>query len=362
MERAVKRKPEIMAMNVFLCMLVIFIHVTSEPVTAYSKTSLQYAAVFLPWRFSSFAVHGYIFLSGARMFLGKGGAGISYGKFYRSRLARVVLPYIIWNLIYYVYFVLRGYFPFSLPELGLYIVRGDLVGPFYFIVVIVQFYALAPLWLALVRKANAAAALVAAAAVTFLLGQFLPGLVALAVPGAVFKFNDRIFTSYLFFWLAGCFAGAQYDRALVWISVKRRLVVAAFALFGLCDLSLSYVSFSGGLYFGWLGMIHVIYCAAAVFFFFMLFSYAYRVRDMTSRLALGLDAAAYSVYLVHCLVIFLVGDALRLLGVTGVSLAYGIRLAAVYPATLALCLLWKQAVIRGKRRLSAKRRQPALKP
>ena len=96
-------------------MLVIFIHVSSTPITALNKSGLEFAAVFLPWRFSSFVVQGFIFLSALRMFLGKN-SGINYRKFYSNRLIRIVVPYIAWNLIYYLYFVLKGYFPFSLSR------------------------------------------------------------------------------------------------------------------------------------------------------------------------------------------------------------------------------------------------------
>ena len=105
------------------------------------------------------------------MFLGKSG-GLDYRKFYSNRLIRIVVPYIAWNLIYYLYFVLKGYFPFSLYNRPLY--TGETCYPFYFIVVIVQFYALAPLWFLIVKKSNITVVLVLSAVVTFLLHQYLP--------------------------------------------------------------------------------------------------------------------------------------------------------------------------------------------
>ncbi|SHH95148.1 Surface polysaccharide O-acyltransferase, integral membrane enzyme [Sporobacter termitidis DSM 10068] len=359
MVRTVKRLPEIAALNVMLCLLVVFIHVTSVPVTGYDKSSLQFAAVFFPWRFSGFVVPGFIFLSGLRMFL-KGG-NIDYGKFYLSRLKRIVLPYIAWNVIYYLYFILNGYVPFSLPALGLHLFRGDLVGPFYFIVVIVQLYALAPLWSLLVRKANVPAALLIAAALTFFLGQHLPGLLARIFPGAAFQYNDRVLTTYLFYWVAGCFAGANYERAKAWLLEQKKLVFIAFALVGLAEEIFSYISFSGLRYIGWLESLHFFYCVTAVFFFFTVLTYRYRNKDLTSRLAAGIDGAAYPIFLAHCLVLFVVNDVMARAGVGSITLAYAIRIAAVYTVTLGLCILWENAAAGIRRRRAANREKPALR-
>lgn len=341
-------------MNVFLCLLVVFIHVSSAPVTTYDKGSVQFAAVFIPWRFSSFVVQGFIFLSGLRLFLTKGG-GVDYGRFYSGRLTKIVLPYVAWNVIYYLYFVLTGYFPFSLAELGLYVLRGDLVSPFYFIVTIVQFYALVPLWFAVVGKVRPAAALLVSAAISLILGQCLPALLNLAFRGFTFSYNDRVFTTYLFYWAAGCFAGANYERAREWLDKRRRPIAAAFFVTGAADISLSYVSFSGLRYLSWLENIHFFYCASAVLFFFTLFSQRYRSKGMTRALAWYIDGVTYSVFLCHCLFIFVTNSALRRLGVNSVTLSYLIRGAVVYTASFGLCILWKMVADRLKKRLETKK-------
>ena len=64
-----QRKNELSSMNIVFCLLVIFIHVSSAPVTGLSKESWQYAVFFVPWRLSAFVVQGFIFLSGLKMFL-----------------------------------------------------------------------------------------------------------------------------------------------------------------------------------------------------------------------------------------------------------------------------------------------------
>ena len=61
---AKKRLAELSYLNLLLCLLVIFIHVSAEPVSRLNRDSLQYLVVVVPWRLSAFVVQGFFFLSG----------------------------------------------------------------------------------------------------------------------------------------------------------------------------------------------------------------------------------------------------------------------------------------------------------
>ena len=69
-----------------------------------------------------------------------------------KRIKTVLIPYIFAVLIYYVYFMRNGYFPFSVKDIVFYVLSGSLVSPFYFIVAIMQFYLLMPLWIKMTEK------------------------------------------------------------------------------------------------------------------------------------------------------------------------------------------------------------------
>ena len=98
------RRDELSICNVVFCLLVIFIHVSSEPVSFYEKQSVLYVCTLSLWRMSSFVVQGFIFLSGVKFFLKTD--GFSYKKFYLSRVKRVVVPYILASCLFYAYFLL----------------------------------------------------------------------------------------------------------------------------------------------------------------------------------------------------------------------------------------------------------------
>ena len=79
--------------------MVVFIHVSSIPVSQLQKDSLQYLGVMLPWRLSAFVVQGFIFLSGLKFFM-KGTEKFNYLTFLKKRIKTILLPYIIWTAAY----------------------------------------------------------------------------------------------------------------------------------------------------------------------------------------------------------------------------------------------------------------------
>lgn len=346
MEHIKNRKQEISALNVFLCMLVIFIHVSSTPVTTFDKSSIQFAVVFLLWRYANFAVQGFIFLGGLRLFLSKQD-GIDYKNFYINRFSKIVLPYVLWNVIYYFAFIIQGYFTFSFRDLFLYLLRGDLISPFYFIVVIVQFYALTPLWRLIVRKINIIAALIISGVITLLLGQFLPAIISSVFPGLSFRYNDRVFTTYLVYWIAGCYAGAHYDTAKEWVNKYRLSISVIFTLVLLAEGGLGYIHFSGIKPLIWLENVHILYCISAVVFVFMVFSLLLQNRTIKHRLFIEIDRVTYLIFLTHCLVIFITNNMMARFGITSISMAYIIRILSVYSITIAACVIWNKCKIRA---------------
>lgn len=342
MEQRKNRLPEISVMSVMLCLLVIFIHVSSAPITGFNKTGFRFAVVFIPWRLSAFVVQGFIFLSAVRLFLSHP-EGLRYRSFYLGRLTRIILPYVVWNLIYYVFFVIKGYFPFSLTALLGYVVSGELVSPFYFVVAIAQFYALAPLWFLMVRHRSSLLMLCISAVVTLLSFLFLPKLLSHLFHGYVFAYNDRVFTTYLLYWIAGCYVGANYEKARSFLVKRCQTIVVLFVVVATAEGLISYTAFSGRKMFTWLELLHFFYCVTAVLFTFTVLAQVYTRRTVRTRLVLKIDQASYSIYLSHCLVIFLVNDIMKLFGLTDLTLAYGLRIITVYTVTLTCCILWNKA-------------------
>ena len=334
------RRFEISLMNAALCMLVIFIHVTSRPLSAFKVESNQYALLMLPWRLSAFAVQGFIFLSGLKLFLNMN--DFKYGKFLLKRARSVVLPYVVWVLIYYFYFLWQNYPDMEAAKIPGYILRGNLASHFYFIIAIVQFYVLAPVWVKLFQKVNSAVLLVFSLMVMIILGQNLPDLIDVFVPDYYFNYTDRIFTTYIFYFIAGCCAGLNYDKFKEILQKNRLTITLMFVFSTALNGYLSFLSFTQRKHIYFLENIHILYCISAILFFFMI-TYGF-MEEKQSKLAVktvkAIDRVSYAIYLSHCLVIFALDDLVMHRINVSPQQSYAIRIFVVYAVVLTCALLW----------------------
>ena len=332
-----KPKNEIIFANVVLCLLVVFIHVSSNAVSSLEKTSIQYLLVMVPWRLSAFVVQGFIFLSSLKIFIKKTPI-TNYKHYYITRIKTIILPYVLWVCIYYIYFCNHQYFPFRLGHLLKHMALGTLVSPFYFIVIIVQFYALMPLWQWLYRRFNPVPILLVSFFITLLCGQFLPKAIHIVSGGYTFAYNDRFLTTYLLYWSMGAVCGIYYKDFLNLLNRKFKTLLAAFILLVCINIYFSFQVFTQGIYVPSLETIHVFYCITAI-----LLTMAMGMLVKPFSILLAVNSTSYPIYLAHCFVLFLVNDKLAELGITDIGLSYAIRFFAVYSITIFGCLIFKQS-------------------
>jgi membrane-bound acyltransferase YfiQ involved in biofilm formation len=320
--------------NVLLCLLVVFIHVSSHPVSALDKKSLAYAAVFVPWRFASFAVPGFIFLAGLRTFL-KPPDRAGWRAFYFGRARRVLLPYLIWSVVYYTYFVLRGYDALSLSRFLTGLAASTIFGPFYFIIVVLQFYLLTPLWKLLTERVSPKIAVPIAVIVTPLFYVNFPRLLRAVNPAWDFAYTDRLFLTYLAYFVIGCCSGSRYEAFVQFLKRRLGVLAAAFALLCALDIGLGWAVSTGRLAFPQLEYVHYLYCLSAVVFFMAAFS-ALEGKLPFPWLLRAVDEVSFSIYLLHGLLIYLCNEWMARLGVRHIGAQYAVRAVFVYAAVIAL--------------------------
>ncbi len=334
---------EISLLNVLFCMIVIFIHVSSPPISGLDKNSWQYLVVLIPWRLSAFVVQGFIFLSGLKLFLNKS-EKINYRKFFKGRFLHIVLPYVAWVFIYYIYFCSHDFFAFNWADFFKYTLTGDLVGHFYFIIIIIQFYILTPLWINLVKRTNSTLLIVFSLVLTVVLGQNLPDIIKLFFRDFNFQYNDRVFTTYLVYWVAGCYAGLFYEKFKKALNNNRIFITLAFLFSSVFDAILSYLAFSGKHSVPYLDSVHLLYCISAICFFYML-ALSFREKESSgkfrfSKIIKSIDKVSFGIYLSHCLIIFILDDFLVTSTNLSIGPSYLIRILVVYPVTILSLLLW----------------------
>lgn len=332
-----KRKNEISLLNIIFCLLVIFIHIASAPIAGLSKESWQYGVFFVPWRLSSFVVQGFIFLSGLKMFLKTDNE--SYKKYYITRFNKVVVPYIFAVVLFYGYFLNRGYFGFNAKELLGHVLFGDLVAHFYFVIAIVQFYLLKPLWKLVTEKVSPKIA-IPVSVVLMILSKYI---------FADFVNNDRLFTTYLAYWIMGCYAGKYYDTFLESIKKNKKAYITAFFVVAIIEAVVSYRQFVYG------GMVcleelHIFYSISAILFTLCI---ALKFGDgiMKRKTFVRIDNASYYIYLIHPLIIFVVNENLIKWGITDIGAGFVMRGVVTYFVSIALSVAYMEKKRKIKRKI-----------
>lgn len=331
------RKNELSFMNIVFCILVIFIHISSAPISGLAKDSWQYGVFFIPWRLSGFVVQGFIFLSGLKMFLNPDKE--SYGKYCLSRCNKVVIPYILAVVLFYVYFLRRNYFEYSTKDLFVYILKGDLVAHFYFVITIVQFYLLKPLWKLVTEKVHPKIAI----PVSFVLMIFAKYIFV------DLMYNDRLFTTYLAYWVLGCYAGKYYDTFSESVKKNKKAYISVFFVVAIIEAIASYRQFvHGGVVL--LEELHILYSISAIFFTLCL-ALECGGRIMKANVFRKIDNASYYIYLIHPLIIFLVNEYLLKWGIRDIGTGFIVRGLVTYFVSIILSVAYMEAKRKIKRKI-----------
>ena len=132
-----------------------------------------------------------------------------YFKYVSRRVTKIYLPYVITVCVYFAYFYLIGWYVADPMLLLRSILKGDISSPFYYVVTVMQFYLLMPLWRFTVKKIPWFTALPVSALITFASIRLSD---VFSIYGINFLGSDRIFTSYLFFWILGLYVGTNYSK------------------------------------------------------------------------------------------------------------------------------------------------------
>lgn len=323
------RKNELSFTNVLCCLLVIFIHVNSEAVSTLDKSSIWYAISFVLWQSASFSVYAFIFLSGIKQF---SKTNIKISDFYKKRLVKIALPYLLWVCIYYAYDVYMGIEIFDLKTLLYYMYSGDYVGHFYFVIIILQFYILMPLWIKLFKIANPKIMLTISFVISALSWEILPGLIE-------FRFFDRIFTTYIFFWTLGAYIGMNYENAKSILLKYKNTIYTMFCIMLVGAVGFLYVTNVNEIYYGFTEYIMMAYRIVAVIFIFTL-SLSGINKICENKFISLIDMSSYNIYLSHLLVQKHVVYLLNTYAIWRISHRMFIRSFTVYVISIGVCMLY----------------------
>lgn len=281
-----KKYKEITLMSAFLCLAVIMIHITAVPSTDLTWGSAAHTIMFAVNKALTFAVPGFIFLSGFKLYSKYGGGKMSILEFFRGRLLKIVVPYLISVAVYFVCMFTVGWASFAkLPE---YVFLGTLAAHFYYVVIAVQLYLLFPLLKWIFDKLPITVTVISLAS-TILLNQFV-----------WFTYSDRFFATYLFYFALGMlFARYQFYTKTTLFGIIS--AVASVAV-GVWHFAALYNALATNVMYKWFGIVNVLYVTLSIAALISIFTWISKL-GIIYKLARRLDGASYEIYLYHLLAV-----------------------------------------------------------
>ncbi len=336
-----KRYSELNYFNAIACLFVILIHVLSYGITNLKPDTLQGIIVYLPWRVAAYVVPGFLFSGAVKMALGfdkEESDGIKgYFTYVLRRITKIYLPYVMWVGIYYLYFLRIGWVERGFNVFLRYVWFGDLSSPFYYVVITMQFYLLVPLWKWCTRKIPFYIAIPVAAFISVLMLNFER---ILSVFGIEFMWRDRIFPTYLVFFVIGLYVGKYYDT--VREAIKKH--ITSFLMFSLPVLlyvALGCLQYSKEIYIFDQNPLKIF---ADIFMIFFMLTLCIVICDRAPRFITKpltfVASASFTVYLSHCLFLQEFQNKLAEHGIGDIGAILFLRTLVSYTLPFLLWYIW----------------------
>ena len=292
--------------------------------------------VMFPWRIVSIVVPGFIMLSGIKMFLTHKD-DLPYGKYLLLRLKSVILPYTVCFVCYYVfYFAAYGY-PLDIKFIISQYFLGSLACHFYFIPLLFQFDLLFPFWKRLINKCSAVVVIPFVLLLSLMMEIYLPDMIKSISPDLNFIYNDRVFTTYLSYWIIGCYIGKYYDEFKELLKKNFAVICTCFGIAFAMFCMFTYLAFNYITYISFMNQVHHLYTVTAIIFLFSLFL---RFPKKIPAFIAKIDSASFDIYLWHMIFVLVADHIISRFSITAQLPAFGIRFVFAYIITIPCCILF----------------------
>ncbi len=330
-----KRYFELNYFNALSCLFVILIHVLSIGISYLRNDSFQLALIYIPWKFAGFVVPAFLFSGAVKMALSfDGEKQIGYFQYVFRRILKIYIPYCLWVGIYYLYFLNIGWVEPGFDVFLRYLFVGDLSSPFYYIVLVMQFYLLMPVWKKAVQKIPFFAAIPVSALISLAMLNFENFL---AYFGIEFLWRDRIFPTYIFFWITGLYVGKYYDSVKSIIKKHfHAFMCLSFPIF--LYVLLMYWQYRENVYIFNGNTLKLMTDIITVFFVLALCIAICEKNYFTLKKILSfIYSASFTVYLSHCLFLQIIQSLMDRLNISDMGILITARAAVCYTAPF---LMW----------------------
>ena len=304
---------------------------------------------FFPWQIAAYVVPAFLFCGAVKLsFQINENKLPSWPVYMKRRIQKVYLPYVLATVVYFLVFGIFGKLGLSLKQLLHYLLVGDVSAPLYYIIVVMQFYLLLPLWKWLVQKIPASIALPAAAMIYMLMPQEASAVTQI---GVAFRYTDRVFPTYLVFWVLGLYVGKHYESVSDALNGHRKAAGCSMLLV----LLFAFVSYRLNLEakspLGTGGMKMFSDVLTIIGLLSLCLWILQSKHERVKKLLAAIHTVSFPVYLYHCLFLELGNGALRRLGIRNEGLLLLMRALICYTVPFVLCFAFRAC---RKRLLSRK--------
>ncbi len=278
---------EVTLMNALLCLFVVLIHLTSAPIEAFDVGSWQYILSFAINKALVYCVPAFLFLSGLKLYAGYEERKIDLPRFWWGRCKKILIPYIVATLVYFLCFYLNK--SVKIAELPMHLLLGSLVVHFYYIIIAVQCYIAFPL-LKVAFKKFPIAVIILSAVSTVVFNQFV-----------YFPYRDRFIGTYILYFVMGM-AFAKYkmgekDFGFYLIGIFVSILVGA------VHNQYIYATLTVDFIYTYANLITVVYVLLAIWAVYGICLKASQIKWI-DKVAGAISDVSYNVYLYHFVVIF----------------------------------------------------------
>lgn len=311
-------------MRFIACLAVMIVHISATGVTEYIHGSFPHIIMTLLNRSLKFTTPIFIFLSGVTGFYGYRNKEFKYFEFINKRLRRVLIPYLVWCVIYYFVYIKIGYYGFNIKFFIKNVIQGTMSYHLYFVIIITQLYLMGPVFYNLVKKSNNRIRLLVISAI----------VTALCVEYIRFDLSDRIFLKYVFFYMFGIFVTLEYENFIAWLKKYSIYAVIGYAVIGLAYTLVSYYNMKIYSY------VWFLFSTVSILFVYLvgLFSKE-RLHKIYSFIKL-FGQSSYYIYLMHPIILTTMIKMAADRGILSVTTRLIIYFSVVIPVTIISCLLY----------------------
>ncbi len=279
---------EIVMMNALLCLGVVLIHLTSVPLTTLKPDRVMYVLFFSMNRLLCFCVPSFIFLAGFKLFGRYGEDKIDLKQFFKRRLTKIVVPYLIAVAVYFTYLLYKNSVAISaIPQ---YIFLGTLVAHFYYIIIAVQCYLLFPLLKNVFNKYPIWVTVLALIC-TICFNEFVH-----------FPYSDRFVGTYILYFVLGMLF-KKYDLGRK-ISKYYIVNLTGYIIVSFMHIRLFYLQSLGQIIYNYASIANIVYVFFSIVFIYSSCLWISDKSKLLSGVSQAISNVSYNVYLYHILVMF----------------------------------------------------------